>query len=279
MRRVICALALLMSSAPAFAGDFDVLRGSESVGPARFTNWSGFYFGGQVGYSNVNTDFSKATSSLVSFSLRELALEAEDNVSSWPVLGQGNNSTTTFGGFIGYSTQWQDLILSIEGDYSRVNVTTTAAELPISRRTSAGGNTYDVTVLGSASLHLTDYGSLRARAGWIFDNYFLPYGFVGVAIGRSDYTRASLVYGQENPGSPPVVPCDNVATPSCVDFSYFNSDGNSAVMYGFTVGGGLDVALTSNIFLRGEFEYVRFAPLADMTVSVMSGRVGAGIKF
>ena len=37
-------------------------------------------------------------------------------------------------------------------------------------------------------------------------------------------------------------------------------------MYGFTVGGGLDVALTSNIFLRGEFEYVRFAPLADMTV-------------
>ena len=50
-------------------------------------------------------------------------------------------------------------------------------------------------------------------------------------------------------------------------------------MYGFTVGGGLDVALTSNIFLRGEFEYVRFAPLADMTVSVMSGRVGAGIKF
>ena len=152
MRRVICALALLMSSAPAFAGDFDVLRGSESVGPARFTNWSGFYFGGQVGYSNVNTDFSKATSSLVAFSLRNTTLEQEQSPSSWPVLGQGNNSTTTFGGFIGYSTQWQDLILSIEGDYSRVNVTTTAAESPISRQTSAGGNNYDVTVLGSARL-------------------------------------------------------------------------------------------------------------------------------
>jgi outer membrane immunogenic protein len=279
MRRVICALAMLMSPAVAFAADLDILRGSESVGPALFTKWSGFYFGGQAGYNNVNTDFSRATTPLVSFSLRELALEQQDSVSSWPVLGNASNSAVGYGGFVGYNTQWQDLILGLEANYNYANITSTATEIPISRQTSAGGNSYDVTVAGTANLRLIDYTQLRARAGWVFNN-FLPYGFVGVAIGRADYSISSHVFGQQNPASPPVVPCNTVATPNCVDFSYSNTAGqNSALMYGFSVGGGLDFALTPNVFVRGEFEYVRFAPLADITVAVMSGRVGAGVKF
>jgi opacity protein-like surface antigen len=50
-------------------------------------------------------------------------------------------------------------------------------------------------------------------------------------------------------------------------------------MYGFSVGGGIDVALTSNIFVRGELEYVRFAPIGDILVSVTTARLGAGLKF
>jgi opacity protein-like surface antigen len=50
-------------------------------------------------------------------------------------------------------------------------------------------------------------------------------------------------------------------------------------MYGFSVGGGLDWALTQNIFLRGEFEYVQFAPIASIMASILSARVGAGFKF
>jgi outer membrane immunogenic protein len=281
MRRVICALAMLMSPAVACAADLDldVLRGSESVGPALFTKWSGFYFGGQAGYSNVNTDFSHATSSLVAFSLRELALEQQDSVSTWPVLGNSSNSAVGYGGFVGYNTQWQDLILGLEANYTYANITSVATESPIARQTSAGGNSYDVTVAGTATLRLIDYSQLRARAGWVFNN-FLPYGFVGVAIGRSDYSISSLVFGQQNPSSPPIVPCNTAVAPNCVDFSYSNSAGqNSALMYGFSVGGGLDVALTPNMFVRGEFEYVRFAPLADITVAVTSARVGAGFKF
>jgi opacity protein-like surface antigen len=46
-----------------------------------------------------------------------------------------------------------------------------------------------------------------------------------------------------------------------------------------TTGLGTDVALTSNLFVRGEFEYIFFAPVNGIQVSMWSARVGAGVKF
>jgi len=43
--------------------------------------------------------------------------------------------------------------------------------------------------------------------------------------------------------------------------------------------GGLDVALTRNVFLRAEYEYVQFAPIANLVVDVNSVRGGLGVKF
>jgi opacity protein-like surface antigen len=275
------ALVMLLRLAPsAWAGDFDVLRGSQPVGPATFTRWTGFYVGGQFTYTNANTDFSKATRTLIADSLRILTLENEQSVSTWEVLGKANGITASaFGAFAGFNSQWQDLILSIEANYSRTSFTAVAPVSPLARVTSAGGNTYDVDVTGSASLHMIDYGQLRARAGLAYGN-FLPYMFGGFALGRADYTRSSLVFGQENPSSPPVAPCDTVAAPNCVDFAFSNSETKSAaLMYGFSVGGGLEVALTPNVFVRGEVEYVRFAPVGDILVSMTSARIGAGLKF
>ncbi len=279
MRWFVCALVLIGFAAPALAQDFDILRGAESIGPATYTNWTGFYIGGDWGYTNDATDFSNTTNSLVSYSLRELTLEQDDNVSGWSVLGNASTTTTTPSGFVGYNSQWENLILGFEADYTYASAITTAISTPISRQVSAGGSTYDVTVEGSASMRLVDYASLRARAGWILNN-FLPYGFIGVVVGRGDVTRTSLVYGQENPSAPPVVPCDYTLSPTCVDFSYPNSESqNNAILYGGSVGVGLDYALTSNIFLRGEIEYVRFLPLDDILVTLTSARIGAGFKF
>lgn len=279
MRWVICALALLALAPPALADDFDILRGTLPVGPATFTNWSGFYLGGQFGYGNANADFSNATQGLVGFSLRETTLENEQAPSQWPVLGTASSNSTGYGGFVGYNTQWQDVILGVEGNYTHTFFTTTSSPVPISRSVSAGGNTYDVTVNGAGSLDITDYASLRARAGWIVGN-FLPYGFAGVVLGRGNYSVSSLVNGQENPSSPPVVPCDYTKAPTCVDFYYPNNTGQTgALLYGVSIGGGLEWALTQNIFLRGEFEYVQFAPVSNIVASIIGARVGVGLKF
>jgi outer membrane immunogenic protein len=109
---------------------------------------------------------------------------------------------------------------------------------------------------------------------------FMPYGFLGFVLGRANYNITSLVYGQENPSTPAIVPCDTIIAPTCVDYSFSNSAAeNSALLYGFSVGAGVDWALTQNLFLRGEVEYIQFAPIANILVSITTARVGAGIKF
>ncbi len=121
MRRVICALTVLALASPAFAADLDldILRGSQPVGPATFTRWSGFYVGGQFGYTNGNAPFSTATPPGIGNTLRETTLENEFSVSQWPTLGTANQTVPSFGGFVGYNTQWQDVVIGIEANVSR----------------------------------------------------------------------------------------------------------------------------------------------------------------
>lgn len=278
MRWVICVLFVLGFAPAALAADLDILRGSESVGPAAFTNWSGVYVGGQASYSDLNADFSKATTPLVAQSLVELVLEEVDHPSQWPVLGKGNTDAFGYGGFVGYNSQWANLILGVEGNYTHSPATVIATESPIlGRVVSAGGLGYSVNLLGTGSLTVDDYVSLRARAGYIL-NSFLPYGFVGFVVGDGDYSLTTQVYGQQTSASPAVLPCAPSAT--CVNYNFTNSAvKNGALLYGFSVGGGLDVALTQQFFLRGEFEFVQFLPVNNIVLSTMTGRAGVGVKF
>ncbi len=293
MRRLLPAFALMSGLlSPALAADYDlpILRGSQpvasiapvtTVGPATFTRWSGFYLGGQFGYNEANANFADASQPLVHFSLRELALENIDAPSRWAVLGRGSSNAFDGGGFIGYNTQWQDLIIGVEGNYTRTNLVTNSPTTPIARVTSAGSASYSVFLSGAGTLDLTDYATLRARAGWILGN-FMPYGFAGFAVGRASYSVTTLVSGQQSTVSPPFPNADGTCTPSstCVNYSFSNSSGqSSALLYGLSVGVGLDWAMTQNIFLRSEFEFIQFAPLANINVSIVGARVGGGLKF
>ena len=75
MRRWLVVLALLGGLVgQARADDFDLptLRGSEPFVPAppSYRNWGGFYVGGNLNKNSGFFDFSKATQSLISYSLR-----------------------------------------------------------------------------------------------------------------------------------------------------------------------------------------------------------------
>jgi outer membrane immunogenic protein len=149
----------------------------------------------------------------------------------------------------------------------------------------------EVALNANGRLDLTDYGEVRARAGYIVGN-LLPYGFVGVAVGRANYsvTTAADVTQSMSTTSTPDYSCAGTGstTPpppthapiTCRDSTFSNSLGqNNALLWGFSVGAGLDWALTQNFFLRGEFEFVQFAPISNINVPLVSGRVGAGFKF
>jgi opacity protein-like surface antigen len=278
MRWFICALVVLALPPRAFAGDFDILRGSQSVGPANFSNWSGFYAGGQVGYGDASGDFSRATASIVSDALRVTTLEDEFSPSSWSVLGNATQGAWSYGGFVGYNSQWQDLVLGVEANYNQSKYALTAPISPIGRITPADsdGNSWTVAFTGAGTVTDLDYGSLRARAGLVLGN-FLPYGFAGVALGQATISVSSTGYAVAN--LPASGPCSSTNSPPCYLLEWNQTNSQNYLIYGFVVGGGLDVALTQNIFLRGEFEYAQFAPVSDVVLSVISGHVGAGIKF
>ncbi len=89
-----------------------------------------------------------------------------------------------------------------------------------------------------------------------------------------------VAHGQQSPVTPPDFSCTTKATPTCAPFGISNSARQSnALLYGYSVGLGLDWAVTPNLFLRGEFEFVQFVPLNSLSVNVTSARVGAGLKF
>ena len=275
MRRVTYALILLSLASPAAAADldFDFLRGSETVGPGTYTRWNGFYVGGQIGYTNGNADFSNSTQSGVSYALRQTDLELEFAPSSWQVLGTANNSAASFGGFIGYNTQWEDAIFGVEANINRAGVNLHAQSTPIGpliTAPDAQGDTHTVTMSGTGSIANLDFATLRFRAGYVVGN-FMPYAFVGPAFGL-----ANVAVGVTGTN----IQCTTSAPSVCANFPFTSTYGlNSAVLYGFTVGGGVDVALTQNIFLRADIEYDNFNPPPGIPLALITGRVGAGLKF
>jgi len=280
MRWVICALVVLVLPPSASADEFNMLSGSQSVGPANIMDWRGFYVGGQVSYSDAGADFSNTTQASIAYALRETTLENEFAPSNWPVLGSANHGAAGFGGLVGYNTQFEKLVLGVEANYDQASLSLVAPNTPITRLTPADsqGDSYLINITGSGSVTDLDFGTLRARAGWALGN-FLPYGFAGFALGHANINIAATVQGEQNPPSGGGT-CSSSNTPPCTPFAFTTTAGkNSELMYGFTVGGGLDVALTQNIFLRGEYEYVQFAPVSGILVSIASAHVGAALKF
>jgi outer membrane immunogenic protein len=281
MRRLLVAAGLIASMSDALAGGFElpILRGSDPyLQPPRLVNWSGFYAGGQVGYGVASMDFATSTRDLVAHSLRELALESEQHPSQWQVLGKSNTGSGSVGFFFGYNNRWEDVVLSFEFNYSRVSFASDAPVSPITRLTSAGGNTYLVNITGAASMHITDLATVRARAGASVEN-FLPYAMIGIAVGRANLSRTATVSGFENPTIPPI-PCDAFADPPCTPFSFTESESKAgAFLLGWSLGGGVDIMVMPNVFLRAEYEYVAFAPIWDIKSTISTVRLGAGFKF
>lgn len=285
MRWGLCALLALPSVSPAVAADLDVLRGSDtvvpptiSVGPATFTRWSGFYVGGSLGFGNANGDFSRATQPGVAYALRNTTLQQSFMPSQWQLLSAGSSNAASYGGFVGYNTQWQDLILGIEANINGASFNTRAQSTPIARSTGAdsSGSVYSISMSGTGSITTSEFATLRARTGIVVGN-FMPYGFVGMALGIANTSvtasGSGVQYTSGTLGS-----C--TATQPCIPFSFgFDNSRSNSVIVGFTVGGGVDVALTPNVFARAEFEWDQFNPQPNLIMGIATGRVGLGFKF
>jgi|HubBroStandDraft_6_1064221.scaffolds.fasta_scaffold578545_2 outer membrane immunogenic protein len=268
-RAALAALALVLA-VPAGASAQDFLRGSLFNGAA--TRWDGINFGVQLGLTNMNTDFGNSTSSLVAFALRNTTVENEFMPSSWTTLPATTTNGRQYGAFLGYNIQWDQLVIGFDLAYNRMSSQETSASDSISRMVTTS-DTYvnTVTIAAQSQLQMIDYATMRARAGYAFGQ-FLPYAVVGAAVGRFNYanTATTTVSGISTTATPPTYG-PTVDTES-------NSK-NDAVVPGALVGLGIDVAVIPNVFLRGEWEYIAFAPVGGIRANINTGRVGIGVRF
>jgi outer membrane immunogenic protein len=251
-RLTVSALALLGLVHNVSAADYSepILRGAEvfAPAPATYFRWSGFYVGGQGGYSHA--DFTLGNGARAIFDILGDSLPGNpDAAGSVPVVLKDSVGTTSYGGFIGYNWQWENVVIGLEGNYNRTSLKAASAEsVPISPPNIGTGTL-------TSTAHLTDYGTVRARAGYIMGQ-FMPYAMVGLALGRADFSDSARFQYT------PVI--NGVAQPAVDITSIANQNG--AIGYGFAAGAGLDVMLIGGIFLRGEYEFVQLNSFSQAPV-------------
>ncbi len=271
MRKYLLVAVMCGLITGAHAADLPVLRGGFADGlTASHVNWDGFYIGGQAGYGTSNMNFSGSTKTVAAHLMSGLEMEQQQQISSWPIMGKVSVHGSGFGGFAGYNSQWEDVVLGLELSYLHGSFGGSQTASMSRFFTLPSGYTDAVTYQGTAKMAVSDMGTLRARAGYAWGS-FLPYAFGGVALGQADIIRSARIYGtQVNPNAAPGftnVPFDLSATDAQ----------NSHLIYGYSAGLGVDVMLVSCLFFRAEWEYVRFTSTVDTSINTV--RAGLGYKF
>jgi outer membrane immunogenic protein len=280
MRCLLAALGLIGLISPVFAADYELptLRGSQMFVPAYpvYPNWEGAYVGGHLSFGNSSVDFSHSTQPMLAVSLRALTFETEFHGSSVTVLGSTDTNAAGVGGFVGYNVQFDDAVVGFEFNYTHSNFNAVATSNPIGRLTGvlSNGKVYAFRFNGSGSMRTTDIGLFRARAGYAMA-HFMPYATFGLALGRADVSLAVSCSCQELTPNP----SPQTGFSSVVDFSFTQGQGKTAYLWGLTGGVGVDWALTSNIFVRADYQYVAWQQITQISSYIQMGHVGLGVRF
>jgi outer membrane immunogenic protein len=288
MRRLLLAAVMFGAVSGAQGADLpDFLRGSYSP-PVATRNWDGWYAGGQVVYSSVASDFGQGVTGLTNFIFRDSVLQGP--VSQFNLLPKATTQGTGFGAFVGRNYQWDDVVLGVEANYSYFNSLATSVKSSNSLDivNPPGQNnppnittTYGVTLTGSAAVQIKDVITFRSRAGWAVGN-FLPYMFGGLAVGRMDVSRSvTSAVTRRDDTTDPISGITTIGTTVAVpaqSLTQAEERANSFVV-GWTAGLGTEYMLWGNIFMRGEWEYVKFLAVKNTSVQTNNLRAGIGYKF
>ena len=275
MRGLLLAAAMLGMVSAAHAADMPdlpILRGSFTDGLTRSNvNWQGSYIGAQAGYGSSDENFNGSTSNMMAALLADTLIESSMGVSQWNLgLGKASQRTTGYGAFVGYNAQWDDVVMGIEVSWlhGRFGGSSSASERRVSATALSDGNFHDVTATSTSSISISDIGTFRGRAAYAW-GCFLPYMFGGLALGNADIVRT--VSAQDRVSATQLGVYTPLAPLSSTDAQH------NHLIYGYTAGVGVDVNLVGGLFMRAEWEYIRFAAQVDTNINTV--RAGLGYKF
>jgi outer membrane immunogenic protein len=276
MRRFVLAAAMIGAASCAQAADMPdlpILRGGFADGlTSGRVDWAGFYIGGQVTHGAADMDFTNSGQDLLAKLLNNVDIEGQFDLSKWPLLSTAHAKGSGYGGFVGYNFQWDDALVGIELNYTHGTLLGSSSGSQARSFFFPANYFTTANVSSSSSMEITDFGSLRVRGGYAIGS-FLPYGFAGVALGQANINRradATLRYTYVGNAIPPL--------PNIGPVTYSLTDNaNSHFISGFAGGLGVDMMLCAGLFLRAEWEYLRFFTTVDTTVNTV--RAGLGYKF
>jgi outer membrane immunogenic protein len=183
-------------------------------------NWGGFYLGGSIG-GNITSNWNADTEGDTTFSFDN------NNGGLVPITLDTGKGGLIGGVEAGYNYQFSAFVVGAEADISAIQA-------------SGGGSfTSFATLMGSkfttsASEKMDYLSTVRLRVGYTPLDRFLVYASGGVAFGGVQ-TSGNVVMN---------------STPA----NQWNGS-SSEIRSGYTLGGGLEYALTQNITLKGEYLY------------------------
>jgi outer membrane immunogenic protein len=295
MRRLLLAAVMLGTVSAAHAADMPdlpILRGGITDGLSKTShNWDGVYAGGNFGYTTDSTDFTRSVAGLTNFIFRDSVLQGP--TSTWSLLNTNTAQATNFGGFVGRNWQWYDAVLGLEGTYTYFNNLKTSSSgynsldivnPPGDVQPTGVTNHYLTTLTGTAAAQVKDMVTLRGRVGWDGGD-FMPYMFAGAAVGRMDVSRTVTSDVWLRQDATVVDALGNVititGTPGHIDAQSQTQSQHktNAFVVGWTAGIGLEYCIWDGLFARVEYEYVKFSPVMNTSVTLNNARVGLGYKF
>jgi outer membrane immunogenic protein len=208
------------------------------LAPVPVFTWTGFYAGVSAGYGWSDTDITTSGN----------AANTRANVAA---LARPPSLSTEQDGFIGgaqvgYNLQFGMFVAGIEADISYTDLSSDV--------TYASPVTFGAALAGTRSTFSQDLdylGTVRARVGVAFDRV-LVYATGGFAFGGVDYNA------------------DFFNSAGVLQFNGNHSD----TQVGYTVGGGVEYALTNNLTFKAEYLYY---DLGDKNV-VVSAIPGVGLN-
>ncbi len=301
--RSLAMLALLgLTATDARAADlgYDYLRGSEYDEPAIVTtpliDWSGLYVGGHGGYTTAALGFKNVFQQMIYRDSHDTTGESTFGASTLLNAQSRRVEGATYGAYAGFNVQYGDVVFGLEGDYTWFGQTGRTSDALGRVKSTTGGSQQFIDLRGVSTTRIEDYGTVRARLGYAYGN-FLPYVTGGLAVGRMQTTDRTEYqnYGYNlatynanqglTSGKPAFVTNFGYASfsqsnpESGTPYTSYQSQKRSRVVAGFALGAGLEYAITSNIILRGEYQYALFSDFGGHKANLNTIRGGAALKF
>lgn len=294
-------LAGLSLAAPAMAADLDFgpLRGGvEPLAVPAADVWDGFYIGGHGGWTSGSFGFGNVFSAPVAQNLRATAIEATLGASGLLHATDARRDGIGFGGYAGVNYQIDEIVVGVEADYTHLRLTGRSSDAIGRQKTDGTGYLMGVVLSGDAATQITDYATLRGRVGYTVGG-FMPFVTGGLAVGRAQISETVAVQGFEYDQAT-YRSNQALADPSkqvFVNHSGYknflqNDPGNSElaapdilrrskekIVGGLAAGAGLEYAITPNLLLRAEYQYVLFSDFDGHKLNTNTVRGGAAVKF